>query len=196
MKRILILTLLLSLGLAGCAMTPPEEMPLEPPVLPTPAVPDTREFVADSSMETFSAEDDPVEPDESDVVTVHQESIPTRVENEARWDGFLAAAKRGEADAITLRLVYDRKDVFDLELRFDGEHYRLTNEGTVMSCKYLIVSEDAAPPPGAAYRRAVHYLISDDPEATWEVYFARIVSSSAPIGVEETPMCYLFSVYE
>ena len=97
MKRILILTLLLSLGLAGCALTLPEEMPLEPPILPTPAVPGTREFVADSSMETFSAEDDPVEPDESDVVTVHQESIPTRVENEARWDGFLAAAKRGQS---------------------------------------------------------------------------------------------------
>ena len=144
--------------------------------------------------EDSSDPDDP-SADDPDVVTVHLDAIPTQIENEERWARFLETTGRGEADAVTLRVVFS-PDSFDLPLSYDGERYTLIDEGTVMRCKYLLADEEDAPRPGAKYHRAVHYLLSDDPDASWEEYFSRMVSSSAPIGVEETPIRSLFSVYE
>ena len=153
------------------------------------------------ASEPFSLEDGScseggsADPEETDLVTVDLSGIPTRITGRDRWERFLETAAAGKADAITLRLVYT-PDSFDLPLSYDGERYTLIDEGIVTTCKYLIASEDTAPRPSAQYRRAVHYLLSDDPEATWEECFSRMLSSSAPIGVEETPMRSLFSVYE
>ena len=137
--------------------------------------------------------DGPDLPDDPDVVTVHQEAIPTRIENEERWEGFLAAAERGEADSLTLRLVYE-EGTYDLDLRCDGEVFTLVDEGITGTYRYLLASVEDTPRPGAKYRRAVHYLLSDDPDLTWEQYFSRMVSSS--VLFDAAAARGLFSVFE
>ena len=136
--------------------------------------------------------DGPDAPDDLDLVTVHQEVIPTRIENAERWEGFLAAAERGEADSLTLRLIYE-EGTYELDLRCDGEVFRLTDEGTTGEYKYLLASVEDTPRPGAKYRRAVHYLLSDDPDLTWEQYFSRMVSSS--VLFDQAAARGLFTVY-
>ena len=131
--------------------------------------------------------------DDPDVVTVHQETIPTQIENAERWEGFLAAAALGEENGLTLRLVYE-EGTYELDLRYDGEVFTLVDEGITGTYKYLLASEEDAPRPGAKYRRAVHYLLSDDPDLTWEQYFARMVSSS--VLLDAAAARSLFSVYE
>lgn len=141
---------------------------------------------------TYGGADEP-DDDSADLVTVHQETIPTEVENAERWEGFLTAAALGEENEVTLRLVYE-EGTYDLALRYDGEVYILVDEGITGTYKYLLASEEDAPRPGAKYRRAVHYILSDDPELTWEQYMARMASSS--VLFDQAAARGLFTVYE
>ena len=52
------------------------------------------------------------------------------------------------------------------------------------------------PPASAKFRRATHYLLSEDPTMTWERYMARMVSSAAPPGDEFPATASLFTVYD
>lgn len=149
--------------------------------------------VPDNTGDSEGDPNNPDTPDDPDLVTVHQEAIPTRIENAERWEGFLAAAELGEENGLTLRLIFEG-GTYDLDLRYDGEVFRLTDEGTTGEYKYLLVSVEDTPPPGAKYRRAVHYLLSDDPDLTWEAYFARTVSSS--VLFDQAAARSLFSVFD
>ena len=94
---------------------------------------------------------------------------------------------------MILRLVFD-ENVYDLLLRYDGELYTLADKGTTGTYKYLLVSEEDDPRAGARYRRAVRYLLSDDPDLTWEQYMARMLSSAMP-PPDQTAARELFTVY-
>ena len=192
MRRIIVFVLLPCLFLAGCGLSPVVESSLEAPSLPVPVPP---ESAALSEPELPSPKETEPFPSDPNVVTVHQETIPTRIENAERWEAFLAAAEQGVADGVTLRLVYE-EGTFDLDLRCDGEVFTLVDEGHVTTCKYLLADEEDAPRPGAKYRRAVHYLLSDDPDMTWEQYFSRLVSSYALPGDEFPATASLFSVFD
>lgn len=130
---------------------------------------------------------------DSDAVIVHQEENPTRIENEALWERFLAAVEQGEECEVRLRMLYEAGE-WDLTLRYDGEVFHL-DDGAAGVFRYLIVDEVDDPPASASFRRAVHYLLSEDPDMTWERYFARMVSSAAP--QDDFPAtASLFTIYE
>lgn len=116
---------------------------------------------------------DPLEPD---TVTVSS-GIPTVLVNEARWEAFLANVSAGKADAVELQLFYN-SGASCLKLRFDGALYALEDEDRHSTFRYLIPSVEAEPPARAAYKEAVHFLLSDDPEMTWERYFSYMLSST------------------
>lgn len=128
-----------------------------------------------------------------DTVTVDGRSIPTLVQNMERWEAFLETTARGETDAVTLRQIYDDGS-FLLSLSYDGGVYTLTDEGKRSSYRYLIVSEDDDPPAQARFRRAVHYLLSDDLAMSSQRYFAHIVSSVYDPSFPNTRS--VFTVYD
>ena len=106
---------------------------------------------------------------------------------------FLAAVEQGEECEVRLRMLYEAGE-WDLTLRYDGEVFHL-DDGAAGVFRYLIVDEVDDPPASASFRRAVHYLLSEDPDMTWERYFARMVSSAAP--QDDFPAtASLFTIYE
>ena len=117
---------------------------------------------------------------------------PGGVANADRWTAFQKAAAAGKADQITLYLLYpEAADA--LQLRFDGQQYLLEEEGRQTAYGHLLVSEESTPPPAALYRSATHFLLSDDPEMTFERYFAHLVSSTLDPDFPRTRS--LFSIY-
>lgn len=115
---------------------------------------------------------------DADTVTVDQRERPAAVENAARWERFLEAAKEGEADAVVLRLIYG-EDTYELPLSYDGGVYTLEDEGRISVFRYLIASvEEPEPQAPAQARSAVRYLLSDDPDMTYQRYFSYMVSSA------------------
>ena len=130
---------------------------------------------------------------DSDSVIVHQEENPTRIENEALWERFLAAVEQGEECEVRLRMLYEAGE-WDLTLRCDGEVFHL-DDGAAGVFRYLIVDEVDDPPASASFRRAVHYLLSEDPDMTWERYSARMVSSAA-LQDDFPATASLFTIYE
>ena len=150
----------------------------------------------DASEPAPSGADAPDSPsaDDTELVTVHQEEIPTRLENRALWERFLADVARGEECEVRLRMLYEGGE-WDLVLGYDGERFHI-NDGAVGVYSYLIVDENRDPPAGAAWRRATHYLLSEDPDMTWEQYMARTLSSYAPPAEQLPAASSLFTVYD
>ena len=138
--------------------------------------------------------DDAPQPADADLVVIRQEENPTAIENEPRWESFLAAAARGEESEVRLRMVY-QTGVWDLNLRYDGKIFTLTDGENVSSYRYLLIDREDEPRAGASFRRATHYLLSDDPDLTWDRYMARIVSSAAPPD-DDFAATGLFTVYD
>ena len=137
---------------------------------------------------------EPLFPQEDpDRVTVDCREIPTVMENQARWQRFLETTQGGEADAVTLRLIYS-EGAYDLELNYDGSLYTLVDEGRSASFPHLIVDVETDPPAQVRYHHAVHYLLSQDPEMTQQRYFAHMVSSAWQPDFPETRG--LFSLYD
>ncbi len=109
-----------------------------------------------------------------------------------RWTAFQQASAAGRTDRVTLYLLYPEA-AFALVLRFDGSRYLLEDEGRETAYSYLLVCEETDPPAAANYLSATHFLLSDDPEMTWERYFAHMVSSAQDPNFPKTRT--LFSVY-
>ena len=63
------------------------------------------------------------------------------------------------------------------ELRYDGRVFTLTGAGREQVYSRLITSPEDRPRNPAAYSAAIHYLLSEDPDMTWERYFSHMVSS-------------------
>ena len=211
MKRIIVF-LLLCLGLTGCALSPEPKASMEAPSLPVPAAPDTGlQWDLGSRTPTGSESETAWAPDiwesvpspgpsadvelDADVVIIHQEANPTAIENEPRWEDFLAAVELGEECEVRLRMVYGAGE-WDLHLRYDGKVFNLTDEDRVTSYRYLLIDREDEPPAGSSFRQATHYLLSDDPNMTWERYMARMVSSYVLPGDEFPATMSLFTMYE
>lgn len=137
---------------------------------------------------------EPLFPQEDpDRVSVDVREIPTATENLERWQRFLETTQRGEADAVTLRLIYS-EDAFDLELAYDGSRYTLKDGELSQSFPYLIVDDETDPPAQARFSHAIHYLLSEDPEMTQQRYFSHMVSSAWQPEFPNTRG--LFSLYD
>lgn len=111
-----------------------------------------------------------------DLIRVSGE-IPTQVENLERWEAFLAA----EADQyarVDLLVEYPESSSRLTLIRDARGLYTLTDrEGNARSYPYLLCSRETDPPATARFHQATHYLLSEDPEMSWERYFAHMVSS-------------------
>ena len=94
---------------------------------------------------------------------------------------------------MTLRLGYD-EGLYELQLRYDGERFRLTDEGRESNYACLLRCEETDPPAQALYQSAVHWILSDDPEMTFERCFNRLVSSTLDPSFPNTRI--LFSLYQ
>ena len=137
---------------------------------------------------------EPLFPQEDpDRVTVDSREIPTVTENLERWQRFVETIQGGQADAVTLRLIYS-EGAYDLELAYDGSQYTLEDEGRSASFPHLIVDVETDPPARVKFHHAVHYLLSQDPEMTQQRYFAHMVSSAYQPEFPETRG--LFSLYD
>ncbi|MBQ9373939.1 MAG: hypothetical protein IJU06_03945 [Oscillospiraceae bacterium] len=110
-----------------------------------------------------------------------------------RWERFTANAEAGRPDEVTLRLGYE-EGVFAVQLRYDGERFRLTDEGRESNYACLLRCEETDPPAQALYQSAVHWILSDDPEMTYERCFNRLVSSTLDPSFPNTRL--LFSLYQ
>ena len=130
---------------------------------------------------------------EADAITVHLEQIPTQISAPARWERFLAACERGEPDRVKLHLSC-AEGAFDLLLDYDGSLYRMTDESGTRTYQHLIVSREDEPPANAAFRHAVHYLLSDDADMTHQRWFSCMVSSA--MIPDFPPTAAIFTVYE
>ena len=115
-------------------------------------------------------------PDEQPDLIVIREDVPSTLLNGKRWDDFLASAAAGTPDAVQLLLVYS-SGAFLQELRYDGRVFTLTGAGREQVYSRLITSPEDRPRNPAAYSAAIHYLLSEDPDMTWERYFSHMVSS-------------------
>jgi hypothetical protein len=110
-----------------------------------------------------------------------------------RWERFTANAEAGRPDEVTLRLGYE-EGTFTVQLRYDGERFRLTDEGRESNYACLLRCEETDPPAQALYQSAVHWILSDDPEMTYERCFNRLVSSTLDTSFPNTRL--LFSLYQ
>lgn len=113
--------------------------------------------------------------------------------NLERWDRFTANAEAGNPDEVTLWLSFE-EGLYALQLRYDGERFRLTDEGRKSDYACLLRCEETDPPAQATYQSATHWILSDDPEMTYERYFSRIVSSTLIPDFPNTRL--LFSTYQ
>ncbi len=113
--------------------------------------------------------------------------------NMERWERFTANAASGTPDEVTLWLRYD-EGTYELQLRFDGERFHLTDEGRKSDYACLLRCEETDPPARASYQSATHWILSDDPDMTYERYFAHMVSSVLDPTFPNTH--HLFSVYQ
>lgn len=131
-------------------------------------------------------------PDEQPDLIVIREDVPSTLLNAKRWDDFLASAAAGTPDAVRLLLVYS-SGAFLQELRYDGRVFTLTGAGREQVYSRLITSPEDRPRNPAACSAAIHYLLSEDPDMTWERYFSHMVSSVRDPDFPPTET--LFTVY-
>ena len=134
---------------------------------------------------------------EPDVICVLQRvEASTITANEPRWEAFLERTAGGMPDAVTIRRINidaQNKDGVALSLAYDGQVYTVTDEDGSESFPYLIVSTEEAPSAQAKYSSAVYYLLSEDPDMTWQRYFGQKVAASPD---PDTPKSRtLFNVY-
>lgn len=126
------------------------------------------------------------------VCVVKRTEADTLVANEARWQAFLAAADRGEADAVTLRTV-NGTAFSEVALSFDGQVYTAADENGSEAYACLAVSAEGPRSAQDKFSSAVYYLLSDDPEMTWDRYFGQKIASKPDPDFPRTRN--LFTVY-
>ena len=132
---------------------------------------------------------------EDDTVIVFT-GIPTTISDQDldRWAAFLYATQIGEEDAVSLRIFYGDQS-YSYTLMYDGERYELFESGTEPAAFPYLIADEETPQPGARYKRAVHYFLSDNPDIGWEDYISWKFSSYDPSDrYAETAL--LFSYYE
>lgn len=108
----------------------------------------------------------------------------TQIVNEVRWQSFLETAARGEPDALTLRIAGAqgmRASAQVLTLSYDGKVYTISDENGSEDYACLIVDSEGPRSAQDKFSSAVYCLLSDDPEMSWDRYFAqKIVSKPDP----------------
>lgn len=136
---------------------------------------------------------DPADPD---TVTIHSERKPTQVTHMERWERFVAntTGTNPQPDRVTLHLFTDGGEPYDLNLSFDGNIYRLDDSISIgASWSSLSVGREDHPRAAKGCSRAAHYLLSNDPDMSWETYQASLASGSSQML---DSVFFLFSVYE
>ena len=130
---------------------------------------------------------------EQDTVCVLKRAdADTLVVNEARWQAFQESAARGKADAVTLRTV-NGTAFTEVALSFDGQVYTAADENGSEAYACLAVSAEGPRSAQDKFSSAVYYLLSDDPEMTWDRYFGQKIASKPDPDFPRTRN--LFTVY-
>lgn len=80
--------------------------------------------------------------------------------------------------AITIHSHYtDPEATYECTLTYDGKFHLTDSEGEQVY-DYLISSAKQSPPHQAPYNYAEHWLLSDDPDMTWDRYLSHMLSST------------------
>lgn len=159
MKRFLIL--LLCLLLAGCA----------------------------APVETPAQETDPSESRELRLVI-----NDGHVEDPWDWNWFYHVTTWGEGEpmdrsmSIHITNIYPDAGTFESTLSYDGSVYTLKTEDGIKTYPYLIYSPQQMPPQ-SEYDYAEHFLLSQDPDMTYDRYFKAMLSS-AKVAIPDTWVVY------
>ena len=161
MKRALFSALLLCLLLAGCGEAVPAPMPTLAS-LPQPIAPET----VGSNVITVT----------TGIIAPEQRGI----DNERRWQDFLTAAEDGKPDELIIHSIHcgsGIKTEHYIQLRFDGERYWVEDENGAASYPYLLACREDDLPAQEGASNTTHYLLSENPDMTWNRYFDHALSS-------------------
>ena len=82
--------------------------------------------------------------------------------------------------------------IWALELRYDGEMYWLKQGKEESAFRYLLVCQTQEPPINPSFH-GIYYILSDDPQMTYNEYMAYLASSQLIADFPATII--VFSIY-
>ena len=126
------------------------------------------------------------------VCVISRTESTTTVVNEARWEAFRKTAEAGSPDTVTLRTVSGTR-ALDRTLSYDGKVYTVSDKNGSEDYACLITESGEPRSAQDKFSSAFYCLLSDDPEMSWDRYFAQKITSKPDSDFPRT--CNLFTVY-